>query len=144
MGEVRAMLETLPTAYPLDVADVADAIEAAQVCSQSCISCVDADLFEEDVADMRVCIARCLECADLCEATVHVLSRPGGWDAFVVHHLLQACVRACASCAEECARHADHHRHCGICAKTCRACEEACTKLLEDDALAELQKLAGG
>jgi hypothetical protein len=26
----------------------------------------------------------------------------------------------------------------------CRACEEACTELLEDEALGELQKLAGG
>lgn len=44
----------------------------------------------------------------------------------------------------ECARHDDHHRHCAIWAKACRACEQACAALLEAEAFAELQKLAGG
>jgi hypothetical protein len=49
----------------------------------------------------------------------------------------------CTSSAEECARHAEHHRHCAICEKVCRKCVEACSALLDAQALGELQKLAG-
>jgi hypothetical protein len=50
----------------------------------------------------------------------------------------------CSDCAEECERHAAHHRHCAICAKACRACARACGELLEAEAFQELEKLAGG
>jgi hypothetical protein len=48
------------------------------------------------------------------------------------------------TCADECERHAAHHRHCGICARACRACAKACGELLDDEAFKELEKLAGG
>ena len=92
----------------------------------------------------RACIALCLTCADVCDLTARTLSRPAQSGHLVVHRLLEACVRACTSCAEECARHAEHHRHCAICAKACRSCEAACRALLNAEAFAELEKLAGG
>lgn len=46
--------------------------------------------------------------------------------------------------AEECERHAGHHRPCAICAEACRGCARACGVLLEDEAFEELQELAGG
>lgn len=143
MTETREILEASPTPLALDVADLAAAIDASLTCFQTCTSCADEDLAEEDVAEMRTCIALCQTCSDVCAVTVRVLSRPAHSNHVVTHRLLQACVRACTDCAEECARHAEHHRHCAICEKTCRACVRACSALLEDEAFAELQKLAG-
>jgi hypothetical protein len=140
----RDMLEASPAAIPLDLDDVAAAIDACLTCEQTCTSCSDSDLAENDVTELSTCIALCVECADVCELVARTLSRPARWDHFVVHRLLQACVRTCTSSAEECARHAEHHRHCAICEKTCRACIRACSELLDDEAFQELEKLAGG
>jgi hypothetical protein len=144
MTEAREMLDASPSGVPLGAAEVAAAIDACLNCAQSCTSCADADLVEDDVAEMRACIALCLECADVCDLVARILSRPAQSDHVVVHRLLQACVRECTLCAEECARHAEHHRHCAICAKACRTCEVACAALLDAEAFEELKKLAGG
>jgi hypothetical protein len=143
MTATTDVLNASPTAIPCGVEDVAAAIDACLNCLQTCTSCVDADLAEEEVAAMSTCIGLCVTCADLCEVTARVLSRTAHWDEFVVHRLLQACVRSCTSSAEECARHAAHHRHCAICERVCRACIHACTALLDDERFVELQKLAG-
>jgi hypothetical protein len=129
---------------PLGAAEVAAAIDACLNCVQACTSCADSDLAEEGIDELRTCVALDQNCADVCDVTARVLSRPAHWDHFVVHRLLQACVRACTTCAEDCTRHGDHHRYCAICAKACRACEAACSLLLEAEAFEELQKLAGG
>jgi hypothetical protein len=144
VSDARAILEASPVEVPLDLGVVAAAIDACQNSAQTCVSCADADLAEDDVAELSRCVALCVSCAEVCTITARALSRPASWDAFVVHRLLQACVRACTMSAEECHRHAHHHRHCAVCEKACRACEQACTELLEDEALQELQKLAGG
>jgi hypothetical protein len=144
MTDTRQMLDASPAGVPLGAADVAAAIDACLNCVQSCTSCADADLVEADVAAMRACTALCLGCADVCDVVARILSRPAQSDHVVVHRLLHACVRQCTLCAEECARHAEHHRHCAICAKACRACEVACRALLDAEALEELEKLAGG
>jgi hypothetical protein len=142
--DTSEILGAFPGDVPLGIAEIAAAVDACLNCVQSCTSCADADLAEDDVAEMRTCIALCLNCADVCELTARVLSRLAHWDHFVVHRLLQACVRTCKSSAEECARHAEHHRHCAICEKTCRVCVRACGALLDAEAFEQLQKLAGG
>lgn len=81
------------------------------------------------VAELRSCIRRNLDCADLCATTARVLSRRTP-DLAVERALLEACRGACAACAEECGSHADMHEHCRVCAEACRACEEACSALL--------------
>jgi uncharacterized membrane protein len=144
MSYAKEMLDAAPTAVPLGAGDVAAAIDACSNAAQACTSCADSDLAEEDVASLRRCIALDADCADVCTVTARILSRSTAPDHIVLHRLLQACVRACELCAEECARHAEHHRHCAICAKACRACVQACTELLETEAFIELQKLAGG
>lgn len=143
MTDTRAMLDASPVEIPLDPDEVAAAIDACLNCLQACTSCADSDLVEDDVEEMRRCIALDQTCADLCAVTARTLSRPAYWDRFVVHRLLQACSRTCAECAEECAQHAAHHRHCAICEKVCRVCVQACDALLEAEAFEELQKLAG-
>jgi hypothetical protein len=144
MSHAREMLEAAPTELTLPIGEVAAAIDACLDSLQACTTCADESLAEKDVGDMRLCIALCFSCADVCTVTARALSRPSHWDHAVVNDLLQACVRTCTSCSEECERHAQHHRHCAICARTCRACERACTDLLESDTLKELEKLAGG
>jgi hypothetical protein len=141
MTTTREMLDASPSNVPLGVGEVAAAIDACLDCAQACFSDADADLAEPDVAEMRICIALCVNCADLCDVTARILSRPAQWDRFVVDHLLRACVRICTTCAEECARHADDHRHCALCEKTCRACIEACSALLDVEAIEELKSL---
>jgi hypothetical protein len=143
MMETREILEASPSGAPFGVAQLAAAIEACLNCIQACTSCADADLAEDDIAEMRTCIALCLNCADVCQVTARVLSRPAHWEQFVADRLLQACVRTCTSSAEECARHADHHRHCAICERVCRVCAQACSALLDAEASKELKKLAG-
>jgi hypothetical protein len=138
MTATREMLDASPTGVPLGVAEVAAAIDACLGCLQACTSCADADLAEEDVGELSTCAALCLTCADVCDVTARILSRPARGDNLVVQRLLQACVRACTSSAEECHRHAAHHRHCAICEQVCRTCIDACTSLLDAEAFAEL------
>ena len=144
MSYTRDMLDAAPSAGVFDAADLAAAIDACGDCVQACTACADADVTEDDVARMRACIGLCLDCADVCSATLRVLSRQARYDELMVQRLLQACVRACTSCSEECSRHAAHHRHCAVCLEVCTTCERACRKLLEAEALEELQALAGG
>ena len=143
MTTTQDMLDTVPTGVPFGSELVAAAIDACLRCTQSCTSCGDADLVEQAIDEMRDCIASCLNCADVCALTARLLSRPAHSDEYVIHRLLQACVRVCATCAEECAKHAHHHRHCALCEKVCRQCVTACQALLDTEAMAELQKLAG-
>ncbi len=144
MSYVRELLDCAPAATILGAAHVATAVDACLAASQASTSCADLCLAEDDVAALRDCIALSQNCADVCDTTARVLSRPTRSEKNVlVHHMLRACVRACTSCAEECARHAADHRHCAICATACRACEHGCTALLEAEAFVDLQKLAG-
>jgi hypothetical protein len=143
MSDTKDILDTVPTDVRLNTDDVAAAIDACLRCFQSCTTCADADLVEEDIDEMRTCIALCINCADVCGVTARLLSRPAHSNQFVIHRLLQACVRVCEDCAAECARHAPHHRHCAICEKHCLACVRACQVLLDAETFEELQKLAG-
>lgn len=121
-------LKKMFTTHPAPASDAGEqalktVYEAAQ-CALVCTTCADACL-EED-GDMRACIRRNLDCAELCTAVARMLSRPGKQDAATLQGLLAACARACRACAEECGRHADHMAHCRICAETCAACADAC------------------
>ena len=94
-------------------------IDALSHRAQACIADVDADLSEQNVAEMVTCIRLCLHCTDVCTATVGVISRPAAYDAGVTRPLLEACVAICKSCGDECERHARMHEHCRICAEAC-------------------------
>jgi hypothetical protein len=139
MTDTRDMLEASPAPVPAGLEAVAAAIDACLKCVQSCTSCSDADLAEDNVAELITCSVLCLACADVCDISARFLSRAAHWDTFVIHRLLQACVRSCRSSAEECHRHAPHHRHCAICERSCLACIEACNALLADDVFGEVE-----
>jgi len=135
MTDTGNLLSASPARLAVGAENLAAAIDACLTCLQACTVCADADLVEEDIATLRTCIALNHACADVCDTTARALSRPAQWDDPTVHLLLKTCVRACTVCAEECARHAQHHRHCAICEEECRACIRACTALLEAEGL---------
>jgi hypothetical protein len=124
------MLETYPKSINLDRNSLAAAIDQLIACSQACTACADACLSEDMVADLTKCIRTNLDCADICATTARVLSRHTGYDANISRSMLEACAMVCKSCGDECARHADMHEHCRVCAEACRACERACRDLL--------------
>jgi hypothetical protein len=138
------MLDSYPGEFGFPADTLAAAIEACFDCVQTCAACADACLAEDDAASMRRCISSDLNCSDICLATGRVLSRQTDYDALITQRALESCVRACVACAEECEKHAQHHRHCAVCAEACRACAAACTELLGDEVEREMRALQGG
>lgn len=123
----REMLDTHPARDTFDPAELSEAIDHLSACIASCQICADACLHEDDVVAMRNCIQTDLNCADVCAATLRIISRPGP-DGHTWRVMLEACVTACEECAEDCEAH--DHEHCRLCARHCRACAEACRALL--------------
>lgn len=134
MTSAAAMLNT----YPADIGDLGDvhrtallrAIDHTLECAQACTACADACLREPDIAELATCIRLNLDCADLCETTARVLSRHTGFDANLAMATLEASAQACRSCGDECARYADEHEQCRVCADACRRCEQACQEMV--------------
>jgi hypothetical protein len=133
MSYAGQMLGSYPGDFTLgaDAGVLARAIEAAGDCANACATDTDADLSEPHLSEMVSCIRLCQHCTDICAATSAVLSRPANWDKRVLRPLLEACVAICASCGDECERHAPRHAHCRVCADACRRCEQACRELLK-------------
>jgi hypothetical protein len=128
MSYARQILDS-DAASAVDASLLSAAIDALGDCAQACTADADADLRENDAA-MLICIRLCLDCTDVCTATVAVISRRAAYGEAVIAPLLEACIATCARCAEECERHAGTHEHCRICGQACRRCEQACRDLL--------------
>ena len=127
----KEMLEAHPAPAQVDRDLLARCIDECLACLQSCTACADADLAEDDVAEMRRCIRLCLDCADACDATARLLSRQTDYVAETARAQVASCWELCAIGARECERHADHHEHCRLCGEECRRCEQACSDVLE-------------
>jgi Domain of Unknown Function (DUF326) len=127
----KEMLEAHPWPAQIDREVLAHCIDECLACAFSCTACADADLAEDDVAEMRRCIRICLDCADVCDATGRVLARQTEYVAATAIAQVTSCRELCGLCAEECERHADHHEHCRICGEECRRCETACSAVLD-------------
>ena len=130
MSHARQLLDAYPGTLSADAGMLAAAIDALSDCAQACIADADADLREQDLAEMVKCIRLCLDCTDVCTATLRVVSRQTDSDTAVTRPLLEACVAICKSCGDECEWHSQHHAHCRVCAEACRRCEQACRELL--------------
>lgn len=130
MTSAKRMLDTYPRDLNLDAGILAATIDALSDCAQACTACADDCLSEEMVAELTKCIRLNLDCADVCTATLRVVSRQTDYDANVTRSVLQACITVCKSCGDECGRHAQMHEHCRVCAEACRRCEQACNDLL--------------
>jgi hypothetical protein len=118
------------TSLNADAGVLAATIDALSDCAQACAADADADLAEQNLAEMVKCIRLCLDCADVCTATLGVVSRQTDYDPSITRPLLEACVATCKSCGDECERHAQHYAHCRVCEQACRRCEQACRELL--------------
>ena len=132
MSYAKQLLDSYPGTLNADAGMLAATIDALSDCAQACAADADADadLSEQNLAEMVKCIRLCLDCVDVCTATLAVVSRQRDYDPAVTKPLLQACVATCKSCGDECARHAPHYEHCRICEQACRRCEQACRELL--------------
>jgi hypothetical protein len=129
MSYAREMLKSYRTPSAVDEAVLVAAIDALSDCAQACTADVGLDLAEPELAEMVRCIRLCLDCSDICTATLAVASRQADFDRNVAKPLLQSCVAICRSCGDECELHAAMHAHCRICAEACRRCERACGEL---------------
>lgn len=123
---ISKILQTHPDQLHVD--ELTAVIEAALSCAGHCDACADACLDED--ADLARCIRADLDCAEICRATAAVLARAGRSGTPWLE-LVRVCEQACASCAEECEKHAPKHQHCAECAEACRRCEQACRALLQ-------------
>jgi len=130
LSYARQMLDTYPRTVDLNADLLAAAIDTLSDCAQACIADTDADLSEQNLAEMVRCVRLCLDCTDVCTATAGVISRLAEYDPATTKPLLEACAAVCKSCGDECERHAPHHEHCRVCAEACRRCEWACRDLL--------------
>jgi hypothetical protein len=130
-SSLQSMLQTHPDgAGRAEIPMLAECIAACFECEQICSSCADACLSEEMVMELRYCIRTNLDCADICAATGRMMVRMTKPDAELMRTQLQACMTACRVCGDECAKHAEMHEHCRICAEACRRCEKACRDML--------------
>lgn len=132
MSYASRMLDSYdPSALTVDAAMLAATIDALNDCAEACRADTVADLSEQNLTDMVVCIRQCMDCADICIAAAGVISRLAPDNAPVAGQLLQACAAACRECGNECERHARMHQHCAVCAEACRRCEQACRELAD-------------
>ena len=130
MSYKMPMLITIPRTSNLDIRVLVATIDALDDCARACIADADSDLNEQNLSELVKCIRLCLDCADICAATVRVTSRQTEYDATLTKSLLETCTATCKSCGDECEGHAQMHDHCRVCAVACRRCEQACRELL--------------
>jgi Domain of Unknown Function (DUF326) len=130
MSYARQMLDTYPRTFNVDADLLAAAIDALDDCAQACNADNAADLSEQNVVEMITCIRLCVDCVDVCTATLRVIGRQTQYDASLTRPLLESCMAICRSCGDECERHA-HMPHCQVCAEACRRCDQACQELLD-------------
>jgi hypothetical protein len=127
---VAEMIKSHPD-LALDADALVACVQAAQDAEAACTACADACLAEDDVASLRTCIRRNLDCADIAGTTASVLARQVALDPGLVRVVLEASTVAAKRCAAECEEHAAIHEHCRLCAQTCRRLEAAGRTLLE-------------
>lgn len=128
---ISQMLKTHPQKPFIGSEVLTSCIRECLACEQTCIACADACLGEQNVQALRRCIRLNLDCADLCNVTVRILSRQQEPELELIRRQVQLMAEACRKCGEECARHQAQHEHCRVCAEECRRCEEACNGLLQ-------------
>jgi hypothetical protein len=127
---VSAMFRAHPE-QPSHVDVIGRCIDACSACVETCTACADACLAEKDMERLITCIRLNQDCAAVCAATASTMSR-----ANKVGHrqLLEAqlttCIAFCRTCATECSRHAQMHKHCEVCATACSNCANACIEML--------------
>jgi hypothetical protein len=83
-------------------------IEECYDCAQTCASCADASLADDDVKMLARCVRFNLDCTDMCAATGAIATRHLVSESAMLREILTACELACRRCEEECLKHARH------------------------------------
>lgn len=130
MNVSEQVLAKSPNTAKIDKKLIANCVDLCVACELACTSCADACLGEQNVQSLRRCIRLNLDCADVCGTTSRLLGRLLDADVELIRTQLDACVRACSTCAVECERHAKAHEHCAACRDACRRCEEQCRRVM--------------
>jgi hypothetical protein len=98
-------------------------IEACNGCADACDHCATACLKEDDVKSMAACIARDIDCAQLCRLAAGFMVRGSPLSST----LCLACAEVCEACGDECAKHPAGH--CQECAQACHRCAQECRNM---------------
>ena len=126
LANLTAMLKSIPAQPVLGAEATARLLETLGECSITCSICADACLAEDMVSDLGRCITLDLYCAEICDATAHVIAHTSEADIALFQSGLQHCAEACRACATECEVHASMMAHCRTCAEVCRRTVQAC------------------
>ncbi len=130
MTAVRAMIRSHPE-RPSHAEAIGRCIDACFACVETCTACSDACLSEPHVDKLVSCIRLNLDCAAVCAATGSIASRANKLGhRQLMEAQITTCIAYCRACAAECARHAEMHKHCAVCAQTCSDCVDACLAML--------------
>ncbi len=80
MSYAKQLLDSYPGTLNADAGTLAATLDALSDCAQACAADADADLAEQNLAEMVRCIRLCLDCVDVCTATLGVVSRQTNYD----------------------------------------------------------------
>ncbi|NMI01996.1 hypothetical protein [Pseudonocardia acidicola] len=107
-------------------AELATVLDALRECEQAANACAMAMV---EVGGMVTEVRRDLDCADMCDATEHVLSRGPATDLNIVGSVVHACALACQASAAACGPHAAQYEHCRLHSESAKRCAEALQRL---------------
>jgi hypothetical protein len=113
---------------PINLPDLAGALDTFAEAAGLANTCSDACLAEADVAELTTCIALDRLVTDACELAGRVLGRRLLVGA--EEHVLALVLAATEASAAECGRHA-HHAHCQACAAACGRAATVARALLD-------------
>jgi len=125
----QEMLRVHPGKTLLDKEIVESSIQELIEAQQACTVCADSCLSEEEVKMLTRCIQLNLDCADVINTTVRLLSRPATPSLELVKQQLMASITALEACATECQKHSKME-HCKICMEICRSTKESTQRML--------------
>jgi len=99
MSYARQMLDSYPCTVIVDASVLSAAIDAISDCAQACTADTDADLGEQNLAEMVTCIRLSRDCTGICTATGGVISRLAEYHPSATRPLLEACVASARTAA---------------------------------------------
>ena len=99
MSCAKQLLDSYPGTLNADAGVLAATLDALSDCTQACAADADADLAEQNLAEMVTCIRLCLDCTDVCTATLGVVSRQTAYDPTITGPLLEACIATARAAA---------------------------------------------
>jgi hypothetical protein len=111
----------------MDMALMAECIEACSACEQACTMCASCMMGDGTAMHMEMC----MNTADMANTMMRMMLRPSGMMMDSMIRMLDAMMVQARGCADECMKHADMHEDCQVCAEACRQCEIDCSKMMD-------------